>query len=464
MGKVAFIQPKCLFNAYSYAGLPLIGPIYLGTIVKRAGYQVRIAAEYASEVYSEKNNELAPWIEDMDVIGISALTPTTSRAYQIADAIKERYPQKKIIIGGPHATFMVDEALRHADAVVVGEAEEVITSVITNGNGKRVVQGTLVPNLDDLPFPDFSLLDYQIPTRKYSPIISSRGCPYNCTFCSVTAMFGGKYRFRSPDNVVEELKQRVRLGYRKFFFYDDNFGASKSRTKRFLERCLEEKLKFKWVAETRVDIAKDDELLRLIAKTNCRSLLIGFESVNPETLRIFNKKQELQDIRECIRKLRQYHIGIHGMFVLGADADEPATLRNTISFCKKNHIDTAQFGILVPLPGTKLFQDLEKNNRLLTRDWSLYDGTHVVFAPFKMSALELQKNVLRCYKRFYTLLRLKYFIFSRVLLKRWARDNHGFMRYLKDLSNRAEKMLRDTRHALKRTVGSGLDGATGKQG
>ncbi|MEW6201523.1 MAG: radical SAM protein [bacterium] len=454
MKKVALIQPKCLFNAYSYAGLPLIGPIYLGTILKQAGWQVRVAAEYAGDVYSEKNNELAPWIGEMDAIGISTLTPTASRAYQIADTIKTRYPQKKIIIGGPHATFMLEEALQHADAVVAGEAENVILSTIENDNGKTAVHGTLVANLDDLPFPDFSILDHPIPTKKYSPIISSRGCPYNCTFCSVTAMFGGKYRFRSPDNVLEELKQRIKLGYRKFFFYDDNFTASLSRTKQFLTKCLKEKLKFRWVAETRVDVAKDEELLNLISKTNCRSLLIGFESINPETLKLLNKKQGLQDIRECIRKLRKFRIGIHGMFVLGADADEPATLRSTISFCKKNRIRTAQFGILIPLPGTKLFHDMEKGDRLLTRDWSLYDGTHVVFTPLKMTALELQKNVFRCYKKFYTFLRIRFFIFSRMLLMRWTRDNHAFMRYLRELSARTEKILRETKRTLKHNVGN----------
>jgi len=311
--------------------------------------------------------------------------------------------------------------------VIRGEAEKIISDVVNNGRGTSpVVQGIPVEDLDTLPFPDLRLLRDGNGKFKYIPILTSRGCPYDCVFCSVTQMFGKKYRFRSSENVLEEIEMRISRGFRRFFFSDDNFTVDKGRVKVLLEEFLRRKLSFRWIAQVRVDVAKDTELLKLMSRTNCRFLMIGFESINPETLKLYKKQQAVEDIRYCIRRLAEQDIRIHGFFVLGSDADDISTIERTIRFCRITKLNTAQFAILSPIPGTRLFEQLSSQGRILTKDWSLYDGTHVVFEPKKISAFELQNRVLKAWKKFYTISRLKWFLLSRYLIRNWKKANKNF--------------------------------------
>lgn len=244
--------------------------------------------------------------------------------------------------------------------------------------------------------------------------MTSRGCPFNCIFCSVTPMFGRRYRCRTIDNILQELS--LYKG-RHIFFCDDHFTADLKRTKEMLKKMLEQKVNLKgWGAQVRVEAAKDEELLDLMRRTGGNIVYIGFESINPLTLESYNKKQSVEDIRECIRKFHEYGIRIHGMFIFGSDEDTVQTLRDTVDFALKMRIDTVQFMILTPLPGTSLFEKLELEGRLLTKDWELYDGHHVVFQPAQMSAWQLQQETVKAYKRFYS---LKY-LFQNILLTGWG--------------------------------------------
>ena len=146
------------------------------------------------------------------------------------------------------------------------------------------------------------------------------------------------------------------------------------------------------MAQTRVDVAKDDELLKLMERSKCRLILVGFESVNPKTLEAYNKKQEVKDIQECILRLQKHNIKVHGMFVFGSDEDDVQTIEDTVKFCNDMRLDTAQFSILSPIPGTELYKELDAQGRIFTKNWSLYDGTHFVFSPKKMSFLQLQER------------------------------------------------------------------------
>jgi len=429
MAKITFVQPRANFNAYGLARVPPLGAFYLGTILRREGYDVSVVAEDFGKVYDEITGRLDKELLNSEVVGLSTMTCTAQRAYSIADALKKAKPNVKVIMGGPHATFMAEEALEHADIVVRGEGERVISDVV-NGSKEscRIVQGAPVEEMDGLPFPDLGLLRNGKEKLKYIPILTSRGCPYDCVFCSVTPMFGRKYRFRSSENVLEELEWRISQGFWRFFFSDDNFTADRERIKVLLEKCLRRRLKFRWIAEVRVDVAKDRELLNLMSRTNCRFLMIGFESVNPETLKLYKKNQCLDDIRYCIRRLAEQDIRIHGFFILGSDADDPATIERTVRFCRSTKLNTVQFAILSPIPGTKLFEQLSSQGRIFTRDWSLYDGTHVVFQPKKLSALELQNRVLKAWKKFYTIGRFKWFLISRYLIRGWKKANREFLR------------------------------------
>ncbi|MFQ5867599.1 MAG: B12-binding domain-containing radical SAM protein [bacterium] len=439
MSKVTFVQPRANFNAYGLTMVPLLGAFYLGTTLKREGHDVSVLSEEFKEVYNEKTGKLDEELLCSDVVGFSTMTCTAQRAYLIADALKKARPNVRVIMGGPHATFMVEEALEHADIVVKGEAERVISDVVNSGKEtSRVVEGIPVEDLDTLPFPDLGLLRNGNAKFKYISILTSRGCPYDCVFCSVTRMFGKKYRFRSSENVLEELELRISQGFRKFFFSDDNFTADRERIKVLLEECLRRKLNFRWTAEVRVEVAKDTELLKLMSRTNCRLLMIGFESINPETLKLYKKHQGLDDIKYCISRLAKEDIKVHGFFVLGSDADDIDTIERTVRFCRSTKLDTVQFSILFPIPGTKLFEQLSSQGRIFTKDWSLYDGTHVVFEPKKLSAFELQNKVLRAWEKFYTIGKFKWFLMSRYLIRSWKKANKKFLRHFAQFSSVVE--------------------------
>jgi len=386
--KIALIEPRASeANVYSKIPMPLLGPIYLGTILKNKGHEVSI---YHEDMYIPDYSKL-----DADLIGISILTSTATRGYEIA----KKFPKDKVIMGGVHASLLPQEALQYSRQVVVGEAEEVILDVVEGRRKEPIVYGKAVENLDALPNPDFSLIKGFRSDSLTIPISTSRGCPFDCSFCSVTKMFGRKYRFRSPENVVQEMRVR---NAKSIFFCDDNFTAHPKRTYALLKLMLKEKIS-NWACQVRCDAAKDNELLKLMSKAGCDVVCVGFESINPMTLKAYQKKQTIEEIIAAIRSFHKNRIKIHGMFVLGAEDDSKKTVWETFKFAVKQKVDTIQMTVLTPFPGTKVYEDLEKEKRIFTKDWSLYDGQHIVFNPKLISAKELQINILKAYTKYYSL-------------------------------------------------------------
>jgi radical SAM superfamily enzyme YgiQ (UPF0313 family) len=420
--KVVLIEPtQAEANVYSKLHMPLLGPIYLGTILRNRGHEVEI---YNEDIYKPDYSGL-----NADLVGISILTSTAQRGYEIA----RKFPREKVIIGGVHASLLPQEAWQFARQVVVGEAEEVIAGVVEGSIKDAIVYGKPIQNLDSLPSPDFSLIKgYRLPSL-IMPISTSRGCPFDCVFCSVTKMFGRKYRFRSAENVMEELLSR---NTSSFFFCDDNFTAHPQRTAALLELILKHKIR-NWACQVRCDAAKDDALLSLMARAGCSVVCVGFESVNMKTLEAYQKKQTIEDIINAIRSFRKKRIRIHGMFVLGSDNDNEKTIWDTLKFAIKQKIDTIQMMILTPVPGTKLHEELKKQKRIFSHDWNLYDGQHVVFTPKLLSAKQLQLNVARAYAKFYSLpksisllvsLRFRNAMFRFMgyrIVREWLRRNHN---------------------------------------
>ncbi|MBU1726545.1 MAG: B12-binding domain-containing radical SAM protein [Candidatus Omnitrophica bacterium] len=389
--KIVLIEPACSeANVYSRLHMPLLGPVYLGTILRDRGHEVEV---YNEDILRPDYSGL-----DADIIGISILTSTAKRGYEIA----RRFPKEKVIMGGVHASLLPEEALEVCRQVVVGEAEEVIAGIVEGTITERIVQGKAVQNLDSLPYPDFSLIKGYKQSSFISPISTSRGCPFDCTFCSVTKMFGRKYRFRSAQNVMKELTSR---NAGTLFFVDDNFTASPSRTRTLLEMMLEHKLPTKWSCQVRCDVTNNEHLLSLMSRAGCTVACVGFESVNQKTLEAFDKKQGLEDIIRAIKCFHKKKIKVHGMFVLGGDDDSEHTVWETLKFALKQKIDTIQMSILTPFPGTKVHDDLKKEGRIFSRDWSLYDGQHIVFKPKMLSSKQLQLSVLQAYRKFYSLSR-----------------------------------------------------------
>ncbi|MDZ7373967.1 MAG: B12-binding domain-containing radical SAM protein [candidate division KSB1 bacterium] len=431
MAKVVLIEPRADFNGYALFRLPLLGLLYMGTILKQRGHQVTIFVESIYPAMDERTGRLDPEVEQADVVGLSGMTCTIHRAYALARKVRQRNPRARVVIGGPHASFVPEEACEVADAVVIGESDRRIVDIVESPAAAHgIVQGEPAVDLDSLPVPDLGLIK-GLRELRWVPLATSRGCPYDCRFCSVTKMFGRRFRHRSPDGILAEIEQRLREGHHRFFFYDDNFGIDRHTTRQWLEEVVRRGWRLRWSAQTRVEIANDDDLLQLLARSGCYYLFIGMESVNPETLRDYRKRQTLEDIRTCVRKLHRSGIHVHGMFVLGSDADDKTTVQETVRFCDEERIDTAQFAILCPFPGTDLYRDLEAQGRILTRNWRFYDGTHVVFRPLRMTALELQRQFLWAWKKFYRAANLKAFLISRYLLRQWESLNRRFLDLLR---------------------------------
>jgi radical SAM superfamily enzyme YgiQ (UPF0313 family) len=411
MKNIYFIEAKSPgSHIFSRTALPRLGSILLATILKNRGYNTKVFIE----------DIVTPdWklLEDADLVCISSITSTATRAYQIAERFRKL--GIPVAIGGPHSTFLPEESLLYADYVVRGEGEETIVELIEHlesGEPLSSIKGLsyknddntivhnqargLLENLDDAPIPNFSLV-YKWEKARVVPIATSRGCPFDCKFCSVIHMFGRKYRYKSIDRVLAEIKASApKKGH--VFFIDDNFAANKKRTKALLRSLIENNIKIEWSAQVRTDVARDPELLDLMEKAGCFSVYIGFESINPKTLSLYNKGQGFEDIENAIRLVKKHNINIHGMFVLGSDTDDIQTIRNTEKFAKELDIDSIQFLMLTPLPGTPVFEELKSSERLIHTDWSKYDAHHAVFEPKLMTAFELHVETLKAMSKFYS--------------------------------------------------------------
>ncbi len=452
--KIRLIEPEPPgIHTFSKVLLPRLGLPIIAAKLKAAGHDVLIY-----------NPQMAPidWddVYGAEIVGLSSTTSTAPTAYQISEDLRGR--GIKVVIGGSHVTFMAEEALQHTDFVARGEGGELLMLELVEAlEGRRELESIAglsflrdgvaqhnpprerCADLDTLPHPDISAIRGH-ERLLTTPIMTSWGCPFDCTFCSVTAMFGKKYRFRSAESVLAEIREKKP---KRIFFYDDNLAANKRRLKELLRGMIAEDLCVPWMAQVRTDVVRDEELLDLMKRSGCLIVFLGLESVSQETLNAYHKSQTVQDIADSIRKLHDVGILSHGMFVLGADPDTLRTITDTVEFALKNDIDSIMMSALTPLPGTAQYDELESAGRIFDHRWEHYDSHHVVFHPRHMRACELQDEVLRAYKRFYSRRRWLKAALSfnavKVLLKSWGRwtikawckdeRNQAFMEYLRKL-------------------------------
>ncbi len=409
--KIVLIEPEAPGDhVYSAVRMPRLGLPLLGALLKERGYQVKI-------FIGKRSNLSRHQLQEADLVGISTTTSTALEAYRISGYLRDQ--GIPVVIGGIHATFLPDEALSHSDYVVRGEAEHSFPALVEAVKEEREPEGIpgvsywsgnrMVHNpgnncwadVNTLPPPDLSLIHGYFSRKvRTFPVMTSRGCPYDCNFCSVTPMFGRRFRHKENSQILQELS--LYQG-RNVFFIDDNFAANTKHTKELLREMMDRKINLRWWgAQVRVEVAWDEELLELMKKTNAGNVYIGFESINPETLEAYNKKQSVEDIKESINRFHRYGIKVHGMFVFGGDGDTRETIRETVDFALQARIDTVQFLMLTPIPGTTLYDQLVAEDRLITRNWELYDGHHVVFYPRKISPEELQEETVKAFKKFYS--------------------------------------------------------------
>jgi len=338
--------------------------------------------------------------KDVDLIGITSVTSTINRAYQIADQFRSR--GVPVIIGGIHASVLPDEAIWHADSVVIGEADHLWIKIVNdykNNSSQKYYKQNQFSNLEKLPILRRNRLT--IPSGKYLvpyAIHTVRGCPHHCSFCGITSFYGNTYRVRPIREIINEIEGN---DIRIFSFADGNTAGNISHAKKLLKELIP--LKASWVAPVTINVAKDDEFLQLASAAGCIGFLIGFESVLASSLKEAHKfTNKVEDYEKATRKIQRHNIPIIGSFVFGFDNDDKDIFDKTIEFIIENKIDIPLFSILTPLPGTPLYVQLLKDNRIIETDWNLYDLNHVVFRPRLMSESELYEGFIKAWEEVYS--------------------------------------------------------------
>lgn len=355
--------------------------------------------------------------EKIDLVGISLRTTSSARGYEIADEYRKR--GKKVVLGGIHPTILPNEAIQHADAVLIGEAENIWYNLLRDfqkGTMMSFYKAETFPNLQSLPCHRRDLLK----SKKYMEVYSvqfSRGCVYKCNFCIVSKFFGGKYRFRPVDDVIQEISN-VKSKY--LFFIDDNIAGNLRYTEKLLNSIIP--FKKKWVGQITITAARNENFVKLLAESGCISIFIGFESLSEKSLKESSKHHnKLKYYKEAIKNLKKYGIILVGAFVFGFDSDDKYTFERTADFGYKNKIGVMNFNILTPYPGTELYQSLKNENRLLSKRWWLTDNwDDVLFEPKLMSKEELLDGCNMLHKEFAT---------YSSLLKRAVLPHHNLIYY-----------------------------------
>jgi radical SAM superfamily enzyme YgiQ (UPF0313 family) len=394
--RIALVSPK--------------GPLYRhrgGIWRKSLRYQPLTLTTLAALVPAELNAELQLFDEgiadvpldlDADLIGLTVITGTAPRAYQLADQFRRR--GITVVLGGPHVTLIPEDAAPHADAVVAGYAEDswpLLLRDFTRGRLKpRYDQG---PDLDlaDRPFARRELL----PSRRYltnNVFEATRGCIHNCDFCVVPTAWGRKPYQKPVAQVIADIRQH---GARKLIFVDLNLIADRDYALRLFAALIP--MRVQWYGLATVLLADDLELLELAGRSGCKGILMGLESISPQNLRRSHKGfNSPEKYLQVVQRLHEHGIALQGCFVFGLDQDGPEVFLKTAEFAVQARIDLPRFAIVTPFPNTPLYKRLLAEGRILTTNWELYDGQHVVFQPAKLGVEELQRGTEAAWKHAYS--------------------------------------------------------------
>ncbi|MEO0123628.1 MAG: radical SAM protein [candidate division WOR-3 bacterium] len=378
--------------------------------------------------------------QEADLVGITTFTATAPRAYEIAQIFRKK--NIPVVMGGFHITMYPDEALQFADSLVLGEAENVWHSLIKDfefGNLKKVYSG-IPADLNNLPLPRRNIFSNEY---IFGSIETSRGCPMDCKFCSVSAFYGRNQRFRPVEDVLNELKT---IPQKKIFFVDDNIigftPSSKERLKDLCRIMIEKNIKKDWWCQTTFSFGEDEDLLYLAAKSGCKLLFIGIEAQDTPALMNINKKLNLktgnQKMEIIFRRINEYGIGVIGAFMFGMDTDTMKTIKERTDYIIKSNANAIQITYLTPLPGTRLYEELYNQGRIIyTRypeDWEHYTFAEVTYHPLGMTVSELENarnyvvkkiyNLGAIFKRFIKTLRST----KNLITTLWAIAFHLFLR------------------------------------
>jgi radical SAM superfamily enzyme YgiQ (UPF0313 family) len=335
---------------------------------------------------------------EADLIGLTVITGTAMRAYELADHFRGR--GIAVVLGGPHVTLIPGDAQPHADAIVVGYAEDTWPELLRDfAAGEMKARYNQTPGLEigGRPFPRRDLL----PGKHFltnNVFEATRGCVHSCDFCVVPTAWGKKPFQKPVAEVVADIRQH---GARKLIFIDLNLVAHRGYALELFAALVP--LKVQWYGLATVLLTNDPELLELCARSGCRGLLMGLESISPANLRQNHKGfNSPENYARVVQRLHEHGIALQGCFVFGLDDDGPDVFLKTAEFAIEAHIDLPRFAVVTPFPNTPLYHRLESEGRLLTKNWELYDGQHVVFRPAKMSVQQLQQGIEAAWKHTYS--------------------------------------------------------------
>src|SRR3990172_2925897 len=334
---------------------------------------------------------------DFDLVGISCMTATANRGYQLSDTFRQR--GSKVVLGGIHPTILPQEAIRHADAVVIGEAEGCWADVINDFRKGKLQKFYHIPapDLSKVPFPR---RDFHIDKALFNCVglLTTRGCPYACEFCSVTDFYGGKIRHRPVSMVVEDIKQS---GSKTFLILDDNVAGHPEYSRELFEALIP--LGIRWIGQSSISLAKDKEMLKLCRHSGCAALFFGLESVSPSSLLGMKKTLgSIEETEEAIKIIQDHGIAFHPSIVLGFDTDTKAIFDDTLEFLARTKLPTLALHVLTPYPGTRIYQRFKDQGRIISYDWSHYDHSTVVFLPKNMTPQELAEGHYYVQSEFYS--------------------------------------------------------------
>ena len=422
---ILLVNPKSRINAFESFGFvfPPLGLLYIAATTEKAGHKVTIE-DFCVSATKPSAYDLGAF----DVVGISSNTRRCTDALDIAKKAKKN--GCRVVMGGPHPAFADEEILRSGfvDYIVRGEGEitfpELLNAISSGGdisavrgisyykNGKiiRTQQADLIENLDSLPFPARHLVDMDLYKRrglKYggkrpmAVLSSSRGCPHSCNFCITPQMYGKRWRARSASSVMAEIEEvYYKYGYRAIAFCDDNFTASPQRVKELCTMITEKELDlWWWCLSTSNVILHNEEMVKLMAESGAKTVYLGVESANPDTMKEFNKGITMETPFKAVDILRRNGIQTFASYIIGGLNEDVRTILRTVRFASKLDTEVAQFTILTPYPGTALYHKIEGSLR--HRKWHLYDGFHLVFRHGKVSFVMMELLLIWAYVSFY---------------------------------------------------------------
>lgn len=394
--KITFVQP-CVGKKPDgrYHRTWLMEPLSISTLSA-------LTPRHVERVFHDDRLEPIPYDDATDLVAITVETYTARRAYRIAAEFRSR--GVPVVLGGYHPTLLPEEASHHADAVIVGEAEGVWATLLADlerGSLQSLYRADPQPSVPGRQ-PDRSIYADK-PYSRLGLVETGRGCVHGCEFCSITRFFNRQYRARPIQDVLDDVAS---LPTRNVFFVDDNFTVDRERAKELLRYLIP--LRIRWVGQASIDVARDEELLRVLRASGCQGILVGFESLEDQTLAAMGKAVNRRegDYDEAISALNRHGLAIYATFVFGYGSDTRAALEQAYEFSLRHGFFFAAFNHLVPFPGTPLYDRLQREGRLLDDPWWLspdYQFGDVAFVPEDVSPDELRDLCYEYRRRFYSL-------------------------------------------------------------